>query len=1170
MVKLNRGKRFIQGVQSSNIQVNVPTFNALENPINVLGEMIISDDKQAELSYERELQTKENQIKLIEGDINANQKAAEALETEWIAQEEKRKDNALSLNIIKLNEKAYNLSLLHPDNPSEFKNQLSAYYEGLVENSGDWHDQNRGTKFAEKYSSLGLTYHKTINKTYNDNLNRDTWANLEKTTEDSKLQANVLISNIDNLDDLKTYFMQQESIMQYLTDRIGSYETNIMGTIGNKKTQEDLTELLGDYVYERDKAFVSHFLNNFILKDVTKENVNLAKTILKLYSRDNIPTKDDVDVALKKTNISSFSTKDIEDIVEVISMNTSRFITDKEQILTADQRKSIIQEVDGLIDEKYNQWLSNDIKMNEDRQTKINNGIIQANENLKNLGNRVYKEFELDQIFQYYDKSDQKWKTNKDKVNEYLNKQQHKVNFHELIRERIMGTITDIDFIQRANNLDLQSLGLGDRKPLAIMKEYVVKQAFGGMSLDVVSLTRDVFDKETMRNNINLMNGLHVAKKEYLFPQEFIDYFQEAHMIDMDDEVNQKHIVGMAIIKNYTFGKSSPTNLDEEINAALNDVYTAYNASKGNFAVAGGLWHRLTHKKNDIIRNNLIKWQSWYEEDNIDGGWMGGNVSGYNWMDSKISEMLDDAIDREDLTSLHAWGALIDTAITGEWGGERDFDQLVLNKDTVGIVDYIRSFWGGMNYKGQNISMTTSVVSMMDEYINENIHKYLNQENMNNAGFERALQSVMKDGIKWMSNNPDISSSSVLYLPNNPNALVFTDQSPEKLIMNGKYINDPDLILQNANAFIGNFILDEFEKNPNNASQMWFNLPADAVPVDDWDNFKRSYMSLWKNNQIKLHPVSDTMDVENPSWNIMIDFDGDGLWQTITKNGSPVEWFPNNQFTHDNSLDYNSVLNDWLNHVIEGTPLFEQVEGDLLTDNFYEMKDYKKVLEGVLKKMSSFKGGINPNFDIFLKDIKNAPDEVKQTYKNILKGIITGQEGYFANLFEGTRWFNEREINTVTELQTLLSSEFDGFQKTIQKELDFNFAKTQDVMLMQHNLKFYPKKFPKDADEKTMIKISNQHNATMLDVYNETFSTDKLGIILPPNYGFVIKDIIAADDNWKKVIGEGTPFYKDLIKGDFRYAKDKLMRLSYYFAEQDKSLQFNSWMNFWNISYNKM
>ena len=103
MVKLNSGKRFIQGVQSSNIQVNVPTFNALENPINVLSEIITSDDRQAQLSYERELQTKKDQIKLIEGDINANQKAAEALETEWLAQEETRKDNALTNGVINLN-----------------------------------------------------------------------------------------------------------------------------------------------------------------------------------------------------------------------------------------------------------------------------------------------------------------------------------------------------------------------------------------------------------------------------------------------------------------------------------------------------------------------------------------------------------------------------------------------------------------------------------------------------------------------------------------------------------------------------------------------------------------------------------------------------------------------------------------------------------------------------------------------------------------------------------------------------------------------------------------------------------------------------------------------------------------------------------------------------------
>ena len=96
MVQLNRGRRLVQGVQSSNIQVNVPSFNALENPINVLGEIINSNDRQAQLSYERELQTKKDQISLLEGEIKAEQKATQALETEWLAQEETRKDNALT------------------------------------------------------------------------------------------------------------------------------------------------------------------------------------------------------------------------------------------------------------------------------------------------------------------------------------------------------------------------------------------------------------------------------------------------------------------------------------------------------------------------------------------------------------------------------------------------------------------------------------------------------------------------------------------------------------------------------------------------------------------------------------------------------------------------------------------------------------------------------------------------------------------------------------------------------------------------------------------------------------------------------------------------------------------------------------------------------------------
>jgi hypothetical protein len=135
--------------------------------------------------------------------------------------------------------------------------------------------------------------------------------------------------------------------------------------------------------------------------------------------------------------------------------------------------------------------------------------------------------------------------------------------------------------------------------------------------------------------------------------------------------------------------------------------------------------------------------------------------------------------------------------------------------------------------------------------------------------------------------------------------------------------------------------------------------------------------------------------------------------------------------------------------------------------------------------------------------------------------------------------------------------------------MNFDFASKEEVALMQHNMKFYPDKFTNTENEEDMINVSNQHNATMNDVYNDTFSIDNIGTIIPPNYSFVIKDIIASTDNWKELIGEGTAFYSELKNGNFRFAKNKLQRLSFYFNQIDRQDQFNSWLNFWNVSYNK-
>ena len=164
MVQLNRGRRLVQGVQSSNIQVNVPSFNALENPINVLGEAITTNDRQAQLSYERELQTKKDQLSLLESDIKDINKASEALEAEWVAQEETRKDNSLTANVIALNELSHNLSLQYFDNPTEFENQMNEHYNAVIEKGGDWLDQTRQLKFAEKFQSIKNSNYKTIHK----------------------------------------------------------------------------------------------------------------------------------------------------------------------------------------------------------------------------------------------------------------------------------------------------------------------------------------------------------------------------------------------------------------------------------------------------------------------------------------------------------------------------------------------------------------------------------------------------------------------------------------------------------------------------------------------------------------------------------------------------------------------------------------------------------------------------------------------------------------------------------------------------------------------------------------------------------------------------------------------------------------------------------------------
>ena len=1154
MVQLNRGRRLVQGVQSSNIQVNVPSFNALENPINVLGEVITTNDRQAQLSYERELQTKKDQLSLLEADIKEIDKAYESLEAEWVAQEELRKDNALTGHVIALNELSHNLSLEYFDNPVEFENQMNEHYNSVIEKGGDWLDQTRQLKFAEKFQSLKNSNYKTIHKNYLDKLNDTTWAGITAVKDHSIVQTNVLISNIENIDDLKTYFIEQEKVMQFLTDRLGSYETNVMGT-QNKKNLIDLQNVLTEYVYERDKAFVSHFLTEFVMADPTKENVDMARAVLQLYEQDRIPTADDIDKMMKRFPESTFSTKTIDDIIEVLRMNTERHTNPKENLLTLKQRQDIISEADNAITKKYNEYVANEIKRNKTLEAEINNGIEQANATLTNLSANSYSTKQLEDIFRTFNEDTLTWDIDKDAIEEFELKQENKNKFLELINERVSGLISDKDFEKKAGAIDFKGLGL-QGTPLQILKQYTVKTAFGNLDLNPASVTKDVFDTTLMENNIELMNGLNVVKQEHIYPEEFLEFFESARFMDMEDQVNQRHMVGMAIIKNYAFGKNSG-GLDADVNEALNNVYETWKSSEGNMGQSASQWAFRMHDKYSHVADNIEGWKEWYSGNNMEN-MVGINISGYEWIENKTSWIFEKAVSREKWDDLLPWISLMDSLVwSGEWGGDREFDNLVKNKDTIGAVDFIRkNVFGGMDRTGQNMSMETSVVNMMNQYVENNIYRYLHQRNMGPQDYERALETVLMEGIKEISNNPDIAFSSILYVPNNPNGYVVTDQDPQKLIMNGTMTED--IIMQNANAFAGKFVLDLFTENSDEAAQIWFGRNIKSVTEEEWSDFNRTFMSLWKDKKIKLQPVSDTMDVENPSWHIYIDPDKDGFWRPLTKDGIPVEWFPNAQFTDSaKGFTYEETLDKWADAIIAGEPVIN-TEG---WSTVYDFKDFGSEASSGTHWSDAFRMDI--------EGLKDASPEQIQLFKNLLREMITGEESWINNLFVGSKWFDETQINTVTEMQSLLTKNFNDFQIEIQKQMDFSFAKDKEVMLLQHNMRFYPEKFKDVEDEQELINISNQHNATMLDVYNDTFGLDNFGVIIPPNYAFVIKDIIASDDNWKDLIGEGTPFYNELKNQNFRFAKNKLMRLSYYFNELDRSAQHNAWLNIWNISYNR-
>ena len=332
-----------------------------------------------------------------------------------------------------------------------------------------------------------------------------------------------------------------------------------------------------------------------------------------------------------------------------------------------------------------------------------------------------------------------------------------------------------------------------------------------------------------------------------------------------------------------------------------------------------------------------------------------------------------------------------------------------------------------------------------------------------------------------MTHNNRFKFSSILYHPSSPNGFVLTENAPEQMIMNGMLASDPNRILVNAGAFVGKLMFDETDQNQLAFSV--FGNTADYQSIEEKNALFRDFMAMPQEGRLKLLPVQDTKDLDNPAYHIMLDVDGDGDFIALTQNGKAVEWFPNTQYTDSpDGFTHDQMAQKWATDLIDGKT---------------GIGSYN--LEAIASS-----AGI---------DIKNLSGEDRVDMIKILTRMIQTDDT-FRGIFGSLLFSNDdvsggdKNIDRITEFHSKLVGEFDDYRKTVHEQSNIVFDNDEDGFIFNHKSKYNQNLFEMENNP-SKVQAQQEDTAIATETYNEIYGMEKSNITVPPLYRFVIDLLVA-------------------------------------------------------------
>ena len=154
----------------------------------------------------------------------------------------------------------------------------------------------------------------------------------------------------------------------------------------------------------------------------------------------------------------------------------------------------------------------------------------------------------------------------------------------------------------------------------------------------------------------------------------------------------------------------------------------------------------------------------------------------------------------------------------------------------------------------------------------------------------------------------------------------------------------------------------------------------------------------------------------------------------------------------------------------------------------------------------------------------------------------------------------DMDIDTISEIMTKATSEFEFKVKEVQNELNFKFGDEMEAMVLTHKVS-YDETIPQELSREAKFKYVKEKHNKNVETFNEIYND--IGVVIHPKFQFVLTDIIDAIG--PEHVNKDSDLYHFIQNEKWRYARQEIMRLQPLFKNYQR---YQSLLMMWGIEMN--